>query len=239
MKRNCIIAFSFGLLLAGSLKAQNFVPGKGVSLGVNAGTVGLGVDITTGLTKKLNIQLAYNTFEFGVTGDFEDQEVSVNYSGNFSQRNFSLLADFYPFKRGFKISAGLYSQNFLITAQSQFNEPFVLNEGLNSEKTFDPERLGKLDVKLSYPNNLMPYIGFGFGNPVAEGSPVKLNISLGLMYSGKPTLDMIGEGLVAPTVDHAINFQKALDEFPWFPVLKLGLSVRIINKLNKSSMTPL
>lgn len=85
----------------------------------------------------------------------------------------------------------------------------------------------------------MPYIGFGFGNPVAEGSAVKLNISLGLMYSGNPTLDMIGEGLVAPTVDHVINFQEALDEFPWFPVLKLGLSIRIINKWNKSPMTPL
>lgn len=227
------------LLLTGSIKAQTFMPGRGVSLGLNAGTVGIGVDVTTSITNKLNVQIAYNTFEFGVSGDYEENQASVIYSGNFSQRNFSLLADFYPFKKGLKLSAGLYSQNFLITAQSQFNEPFILNEGLSNEKRLDPDRLGGLDLTLTYPNKMMPYIGFGFGNPVAEGSAVKLNISLGLMYSGNPTLDMIGEGLVAPTVDHVINFQEALDEFPWFPVLKLGLSIRIINKWNKSPMTPL
>lgn len=101
---------------------------------MNAGTVGIGVDVTTSITNKLNVQIAYNTFEFGVSGDYEENQASVIYSGNFSQRNFSLLADFYPFKKGLKLSAGLYSQNFLITAQSQFNEPFILNEGLSNEK---------------------------------------------------------------------------------------------------------
>jgi len=214
-------------LTTSDLQAQ-LIPGKKVAVGFNAGTTGFGGEVTTSLTNKINLRLAYNTLNFSESGVYDDDDPSIGYTGNLSQTNFSLLADYYPINRGFKFTAGLYLQNFDITANATPNESYFLNEGQDNEKEFGPERLGSLDVLVTYPNSVMPYLGVGFGNPLAKGLPVKLNMSLGLMYSGVPELTMTGAGLISPTTDQAINFQEGLNEFAWFPVFKLGLSFRVI-----------
>jgi len=213
---------------AGTLSAQDNFANR-YALGLNAGTTGIGGEITTNMTKKIAIRFGLNTLSYGDSGIYDDDEPSVSYSGDLSQTNFSLLADFYPKNRGFKITAGLYYQNFDIAASAVPNEAYTFNEGAVNEKVFGPERLGQLDVLVTYPRKLMPYAGLGFGNPVGNGSSLKLNMSLGFMYSGAPELTMNGDGLISPTTDQAVNFQEGLNEFDWFPVFNLGLSYRFIN----------
>lgn len=202
-------------------------PASRFAIGFNGGTVGAGADITTNITKKLNLRIGYHAFSYSDSGTYDDDEPAIGYSGELSQSNISFLADFYPMNRGLKFTAGVYIQNFEITANASPSESYTIFEGQSNEKEFGPERLGTIDALVTYPNSVMPYFGIGFGNPVAKGSALKLNMSLGLMYSGAPELTMSGSGLIAPTVNQAIDFQEGLNEFEWFPVFKLGLSLRV------------
>ncbi len=227
IKSVCLLSVSL-FFSVGSLSAQDNFASR-YALGLNAGTTGIGGEITTNMSKKLALRFGLNTFGYNDSGIYDDDEPSVSYSGDLSQTNFSLLADFYPKNRGFKITAGVYYQNFDISASAVPNEAYTFNEGAGNEKVFTPDRLGQLDVLVTYPRKLMPYAGIGFGNPVGNGSSLKLNMSLGFMYSGAPELTMNGDGLISPTTDQAVNFQEGLNEFDWFPVFNLGLSYRFIN----------
>lgn len=229
LKKNLFCSFfilSF-ICCTTSLRAQDHFANR-YALGLNAGTTGIGGEITTNISKKIAVRLGVNTFSYNDSGIYDEDEPSVSYSGGLSQNNISLLADFYPKNRGFRLSAGVYYQNFDITASAVPNESFTFNEGADNEKTFAPDRMGRLDVAIEYPRRLMPYAGLGFGNPIGNGSALKLNVSLGVLYSGAPELTMVGDGLISPTTDQAINFQNGLNEFEWFPVFNLGLSYRII-----------
>lgn len=198
-------------------------PAKKFAIGIDAGTTGIGGELTTNLTKKLNVRFGISAFNRSESGVYDEDEPAIAYDGSLSINNISLLVDYYPFTRGLKLSAGFYKNAFEVTANAEPNESYEING-----KVFSPDRLGSLQATVVYPNEIMPYIGIGFGNPLAKGLPIKLNMSLGLMYSGAPELTMVGEGFISPTIDQAVNFQDGLNEFEWFPVFKLGLSFRVI-----------
>lgn len=206
-----------------TLSAQT-KPFKKFSVGVTAGTRGIGGEITTNLTKKINLRLAAAGFNYSDSGEEVDDDLTIGYEGEASINTLSFMVDYHPFNRRFKLIGGVVRNNFELTAFAAPTEPYEFND----EKTFSPERLGSLSARVTYPNEWMPYFGLGFGNSLSKGIPIKLNMSLGLMYSGAPELRMEGSGLIAPTIDQVVNFQDGLNEFEWFPVFKLGLSFRVI-----------
>lgn len=230
MKQSVLIGVMSVLLFAcvGILNAQ-FQQERRVALGINAGTTGFGGEVTTNITKKFNGRIGFNFFNNSQTGSIDDEDPGLDYNGDLSMGSFSALVDFFPANRGFRLTAGVYYHNFEISGGAIPNENYVMNEGRDNEKVFSPDRLGSLSAELTYPNALMPYFGVGFGNAVAKaGIPVKVNMSLGLMYSGAPELTLNGTGMIAPTADQAPNIQQGLNEFNWFPVFTLGLSFRAI-----------
>jgi hypothetical protein len=131
--------------------------------------------------------------------------------------------DFHPGGKGFKISGGVYLNNFDINADVVPNESYTIDE-----KTFAPEKMGSLSANMSYDQQIAPYLGIGFGNAVrSEGSALKFFTNLGVLYTGAPSFTMEGEGMMAPTADNAPAFQEGLNEFEFYPVFNLGLSFRI------------
>jgi hypothetical protein len=217
------ITMVISLALTSTLKAQ-VKPFKKFSVGVTAGTRGIGGEVATNLTKNINFRVALSGFSYSDSGEEVDEDLTIGYEGDASINALSFMVDYHPFNRGLKLVGGLVRNNFELNAFATPTEPYEFNE----DKTFSPERLGSISARVRYPNQWMPYFGIGFGNSLAKGLPIKLNMSLGLLYSGAPELQMEGSGLIAPTVDQVVNFQQGLNEFEWYPVFKLGLSFRII-----------
>lgn len=193
------------------------------ALGIHAGTNGIGGSAILRVHERINARVSYTGFNYNQTGTYNDLEVGVDYDGTADISSFSVVADVFPFKRFFKISAGVYKMNWNTNA-------FVFpNEGYEIEgRVFEPERLGNLTADISYTDKIVPYAGIGFGNALAKGIPIKLNIDLGVIRSGAPTLSMEGTGMIAPTADNETAFQAGLNEFEWYPVVRVGFSFAFI-----------
>ncbi|MCC5933756.1 MAG: hypothetical protein LAT75_12290 [Candidatus Cyclonatronum sp.] len=224
---------AFGLLcliqmlwIVNPVHAQ-FMDNRSFGLGVYAGTTGIGGEAATNISNDFTFRLGFSAFGLNVSETVDD-DPSMDIDGKMRLNSLSALVDYFPVNgRGFKLTAGLIYHNLDVSADAIPIESYTMNKGRDNERTFAPERLGSLSMNLEYPNKLMPYLGLGFGNMVSTGSPLTFMFNLGLMYSGAPKLTMEGEGMIAPTVDHAISIQEGLNVFNWYPVMQVGLSYRI------------
>lgn len=218
MKIYCIkYALILLLLLPLSVNAQF----KEYAVGLNAGTNGLGIDLTTDINDKLNLRATGNFYAF--SGIFEvDDDPSVELDTKSDNTNFSLLINYHPFRSSFGLVTGLYYMNWNTTMFMAANETYEIED-----RIFQPEELGSLDGVVEYPSKLAPYLGMALGNPVGEGTKLKLNLQLGIMYMGTPELKMSGEGMIAPSAGNQPSLQEAIEQFQWYPMLNLGLSFRI------------
>jgi hypothetical protein len=220
-------AISLSLLLITVAALSTAQAQRSFGIGLNAGTTGLGAELATNLNQNFTLRAGMGTGAYSINEVIDDNEPAMDVNADLSLNTFSFMIDYFPMKRGLKLTAGFIYHDFDVTADVIPNEPYTLNAGQSNEKVFAPERLGSLTIGLVYPNKFQPYVGLGFGNMVGRGFPLKLSMNLGLMYSGAPELTMTGTGMIAPTADHAPNIQEGLEVFEWFPVFNLGLSYRI------------
>ncbi len=97
-------------------------------------------------------------------------------------RTISALADWYPFGSGFRTSGGLfYNKNkFTLNAMLAANNTYSI--GAN---TYTAAQIGSLQGEISF-NAVAPYIGIGWGNPVAKDKSWSFVSDLGILFQGKP-----------------------------------------------------
>lgn len=198
---------------------------KKLAVGVNGGTYGVGGELTYRISSKFNVRGGYHGFSYSHNDSYNDLEVGIDYNGDLDVSNLSLMVDFFPFKKVLKLSAGVYKLDWKVNGDAIPNESYEFDD----THSFSPERLGTLTANVEYPSEVAPYVGFGFGNQVAKGIPLKLIVDFGAIYTGAPEITMSGTGMIAPTADNAENFQDGLNEFEWYPVIRLGLSFAFIN----------
>lgn len=217
------------VLFCNNLKAQSKTFNK-FSVGFTTGTTGFGGEVATNISKKLNLRFGVSGFKYSDNGQEVDDNVTVGYEADAAVNAISLLVDYHPFKNSFKIIGGLVRNQFEVNGLAAALTPYVFN----NNKTFSPERVGSVTAKLNYPNTVMPYLGLGFGNSLSDGKALKLNLSLGVLYSGSPELQMQGTGLISSTINQVVKLQDGLNEFGWYPMLNLGISYQLQKKENKN-----
>ncbi|MDG1039329.1 MAG: hypothetical protein P8H13_03170 [Polaribacter sp.] len=190
------------------------------AIGFTSGTRGLGGEIITNLSKTLNLRASYSGYRHTESGENIENDVTIGYDAEGSIEALSLVVDYHLFKNSFKLIGGIVNHKFEVNAYTAPTSPFKFSD----TKTFLPEELGSITAQVSYPNKWMPYLGLGFGNSLSEGKKVKLNASLGVLFSGSPELEMQGSGLILPTINQVIDIQEGLDEFGFFPILNIGVT---------------
>ena len=216
------IRFFLLLVVVLCVSAEAFAQRR-YAIGVTAGSSGIGGDAIVRINDRVNVRGGYQEVFYKRTGVYNDLEVGIDYNGNVDVSSFSILADVYPFKKVLKFTAGVYKLNWKSTALALPNESYEV-----ADRTFSPEQLGSLSADVSYSEKIAPYVGMGFGNALAKGLPVKINVDLGLVRSGAPIIDMEGTGLIAPTADNEDSFQEGLNEFDWYPIVRVGFSFAFI-----------
>lgn len=193
-----------------------------MAFGVKGGSAGIGGEISKSLTDKLSARLSGTFFSYATDGVYADDDPSIAYNVSGEVTSVGLLVDYFPFTKFLKLSAGVFYHDFLVNGDAAPNESYTIDK-----KTFAPERLGSLNVNMDYESKIVPYAGLGFGNPVASGSRIKLNLEFGAMYTNSPRFDMEGEGMIAPTANYGQDFEDGMAEFKFYPVVNLGITFRI------------
>lgn len=229
MKRSLLsslLGLFFVTLLVPTVFGQTESPESSkFALTASAGTNGIGGDFTVSISDYLNTRIGYHGFNFSLDGTIADTDPEIGYDGSLEMSSFSLMVDYYPFKKFVGLSVGALLHSMTVDATAGPNASYVIGD-----KTFEADELGSLNAKIDYSGSIMPYAGIILSNPVARGIPLKLHIQAGLMYSKEPLLVMTGSGMIAPTADNQSSLQEGLDEFQFLPVVNVGLSFRFGKK---------
>lgn len=201
------------LLSAGAAQAD-----AGLGLGVKAGTLGLGAEITKSFTETINGRVGFNSYKFTTSG----KEGDVDYDIDMKWQSTALLLDWHPGGGSFRLTAGymLNGNKLEMTAKPSANYDI----GDNNYAVGD---VGTLTGTVDMDNG--PYVGLGWGNAGKKG--FGFSFELGAIYQGSPKVKLNASGMIAtdPTfqADLAKEEQKAqdsLDSFKWYPQIALGLS---------------
>jgi hypothetical protein len=213
--------------VSGSRPASN--ANSGFAITPEVSTLGLGASLSYGIFPQLNGRLSLNGFSLGV--DVEDTEVT--YDSDVNLFNISALADYYPIRNsGLKLSAGLVLNDNNISGTATANSGTTIDLG---DSSFNANQLSSVDLDVEFPNEIAPYIGIGWGNPVRPGSRWSFNVNLGVMFPGSPEVDV--QPNIDPNVSTAerdqieaeanqeeADLEDDLDNFNIYPVLTIGVS---------------
>lgn len=208
-----------GLLGVHQVQAQGF---GNVSLAARVGSLGPGLELTTSITPNLNLRAAGHYLGYDRQDTITDLEIKVQSDASLKLASGALFVDYFPARRGFRLTGGLVLNQ---------NEATVLITPLESykidEKEFSPEKIGTLTAVVGHKSQLNPYLGLGFGNSVHPGAKLGLVFDLGVLYTDSPSVEMAGTGMIAPTADQAPQVEEDLKGIKLYPLLSIGLSYKI------------
>jgi hypothetical protein len=207
-----ILAFALALLPATAMADG--------SIGVRAGTLGLGVEVSYPISQRIGMRLNADSYKY--TRSFN--QADIDYDGKATLKTGSVLLDWYPFANNFRISAGpMYNGNKLVAASKQDANGKITVNGTPYQASVE----GEVDFK-----KYVPYAGIGYGRPI--GSGFSMTFDLGVVFQGSPKATLTGT-CTDPTPglcntfqsDLAAQQQTANDDlknFRYYPVVSLGLA---------------
>jgi hypothetical protein len=221
-----------GLALLATTSAQ----AADIGVGVKAGTLGAGVDLSIALTQTINARLALTSVsaDFDETLDIEDNTnratVDANLDLDFGAT--ALLFDWYIFDGTFHVTGGMMKNNSSIDLLGTITSPTVEFDGqtYNVSDFVSPTMSGKVRMGNSY----QPYLGVGWGRKADDNPGFSFSVELGVLLMD-PSVD-----LNAPTVTAASGLNQAdidqdvqaaessandeLSALETWPVISLGLN---------------
>jgi hypothetical protein len=216
-RRLTAAALAFLLALPGVSSADT-------SLGLRAGTLGLGVELSYAVSQRVALRLGADTYSPKVVTRTQQD---IDYDAQAKLRAGSLLVDWFPFANNFRISLGAVLNRNKITATGKpdSNGQFTING-----QTFNATDIGSLEADVSF-RKTVPYFGIGYGRPINGG--LSFISDLGVMFQGVPKSTLTAT--CTPTTPNCAQLQSAvaaeqatlddnLSRFKYYPVFSIGLA---------------
>src|SRR6266850_4012264 len=196
------------------------------SLGIRAGTLGGGIDLSYALSQRAAVRLNVDGYNRTQSSDQDD----IRYDMKLKLQTASLLGDWFPFANNFRISLGAMFNGNKFTLKGQpTNGTFTINN-----VTYNSNEVGSFDATLNF-KKAASYFGIGYGRPINSG--LSLIFDLGVMFQGSPKSKIdVTCGPAAPQgsanctslQNDAAAEQGRLNEsvrsFRYYPVISLGLA---------------
>jgi len=192
------------------------------SLGIRAGTLGGGVDLSYALSQRAAVRLnadGYNRTQ-SKTHD------NIDYDMKLKLQTGSLLGDWFPFANNFRISAGaMLNRNKFSMKGQPTGGTYTING-----KTYQATDVGSFDAQVDF-NKAAPYFGIGYGRPINSG--LSLIFDLGVMSQGSPKskIDVTCTSstpncsqLQSDAAAEQSKLDDSLHSFKYYPVISLGLA---------------
>jgi hypothetical protein len=197
------------------------------SIGLRAGTLGLGAELSFAVSQRVALRLGADTYS-PKTVTITQQD--IDYDAKAKLRSGSLLVDWFPFANNFRISLGaMVNQNKVTATGKPTGGSFTLDG-----QTFNAADVGTLDAEVTF-KKTVPYFGIGYGRPINGG--LSFISDLGVMFQGTPksTLTASCGGAAPPgsancdQIRSAVAAEQAtlddnLSKFKYYPVFSIGLA---------------
>jgi hypothetical protein len=195
------------------------------SLGVQAGTMGFGVQAGKLIFSHLGVRGAFNFFNYGVNNSVSN----VSYSARLRFQNIPVMLDLFPWSRGaFHFTGGVVFDQNRITGTGQPDQSGDLSINHNE---YSQSQVGTLSAAIRY-HATAGYAGIGFGTP-ARNSLMEFTVDLGAMIS-TPHVELNATGAGSnPQLQSDVQAQQASTQTDVnkyakiYPVISMGLAVRL------------
>ncbi|GJD18754.1 hypothetical protein RIVM261_037100 [Rivularia sp. IAM M-261] len=193
------------------------------------GTLGVGASVTKSLTPNLNARVGVNAASISV-GGYQKRRNEVTYDANLDLLNVSTLVDYHPFQNsGFRVSGGLVFNDNKVEGRGRIRDKVEFEYNNNRYTTKD---ISSVKGKVSFPNNIAPYLGIGWGNAVKPGNRWGFSANLGVIFAGAPQVSLDAD-IVNESLREQINRDLRVEEreleddikgFKFYPVVSVGVS---------------
>lgn len=200
---------------------------EGMALAGKLGiTTGYGLELIMG-GNNLSGRVGYNKYNYNKTGTTN----TMDFDFKLKLQSVSALADWYPFEGKFRISGGLYNNKSKIemTGVPGAGATYTFNGNSYNANT----AVSSVQGRISF-NPTAPYLGIGWGNPVAKGKGWGMVSDVGVIFQGAPKYSLTATcavgfaGCAALQADVATEQAKQQTDlnnsFKKWPVLSIGLT---------------
>ena len=191
-----------------------------LGVGVKAGLLGLGAELTVGLTDTLNARVGHNAYTFKTTGTESD----IKYDIDMKWQSTGLMLDWHPRGGGFRVTAGYMLNGNKLEMGAQESASYDIGD-----TTYEGDI--SLNSRVSF--NDAPYIGIGWGN-AAKRQGFGFTFDAGAMYQSSPkvrlrgtcdaTVSSLCDGFADDLKREERNLESDLDSFKWYPQVAFGVS---------------
>lgn len=192
--------------------------------GVKAGTLGLGLELTTDLTETLNLRAGVNRFSYG----YDSVESDIEYRLDLDLQSVSLLADWHLFRGAFRITGGVMRNDNELTGRSLPTDGSYEIDG----QRYDAGQVGTLLMGADFDSSA-PYLGIGWGNAVDTDGRWHFTSDLGVLMQGSPVVRLEADGPLRDNEDfrqalrnEEASLQEDVEDYEYYPVLSVGISYR-------------
>ncbi|MDH6356579.1 hypothetical protein [Parabacteroides sp. PF5-9] len=243
MKNNTFLILLFALWcsVVTSYAQDEVKPFKHMSVSVNAGTLGVGIQLASPVTSWLSLRTGVMMFQYTYDYDYKDviyyeveEGVSLDYEAVIPMKakanmvNGLLLADFFPLRnKRFHVTGGMYiGTSDIIKVRADYAvRPVEIGDVIIA-----PSINGRVAAHLKT-NGFKPYVGFGYGRSVTQTKRFGFKVELGAMFHGSPKVRVVEGQDITSIKELEINekisdFNKFLKDFNIYPVLNLQLNFR-------------
>jgi len=194
-------------------------------------TMGLGVEYNHPINSVLSVGFGVNKF----SKNKSFTESGIKYQGDVDFQSASIIANYHPWKNGFRLRGGVYYNNNKInlTANSSTNNNIKIGD-----ETFTGADIA-LNGELSF-KKFAPYIGIGYGSEPIGDNNLSFDLDIGVMSSpvkaqltGTCAIGGVANAGICAASDFTgklakeqADLEKSTDGFDLYPVVSLGLSYR-------------
>ncbi len=195
-----------------------------VALGVKGGTLGLGGEVSAGLTPNINARVGFNSFNY--SGNTTESHVTYDYK--LKLNSVPILLDWHPFENsGFRLSGGLVINNNDVSATGTTQTTYTIGNTI-----YTGAQLGSLTGKVDF-NKTAPYAGIGWGDAVGKDARLSFSFNLGVMFQGSPKVTLVANGPVtalpafqADLAQEQRDVQSKIDNLKYYPDLSIGIAYK-------------
>ncbi len=207
-----------------------------VGVGLKAGTLGAGIDLSVALTQTVNLRAALTSVNIDgeedtltVGDDGAELDIEAELDADYGAS--AILVDWYIFNGTFHLTAGMLKNNGSLDFSGM-----LIGSGTIDGQAFDAGDLvgGEIGGKVSLGDSYQPYLGIGWGRKASYDPGFSISVEIGVALLD-PDVDfdaaVIAGGNFVGQAELDVTLQDAeddaedeLDEFELFPILSLGIN---------------
>lgn len=216
-------------------KPQSFHPFSQIGFATQVGLGGIGFDLATPLTRKLNLRTGVNFFSYAT--NFQEQ--GANIRANLQMLSSHASLDWFPFRGHFHLGPQIVFANnnhLLATAIVPPGSTISLNGQEYISSPTDPLRgSGRIEFR-----KIAPGFSLGFGDIIPRGkSGISIPVEFGFYYVGQPSLQVGFTGSACdPRVPSSVGC-RSVDQDPGFQQNLAAFIARNNHNLSYASFFPI